>query len=652
VSIKKKFATTVATASLLAGLFGSAFVQVAHATADDAVMAYTAVGADNTASSTTVDYWLTTTFPVVEVLVNPDDTDDSGSYGVSVSGGTIRSCVVTEVTDADSDSSQTVPVVTSTLCTSTMTLTDAADDAKFVITLNKLAAGAQATLTGSDDDTESVTLSGGQILEGIAATAGASILSASKTAAAIKVGFDGDATYGQTTDVADTTISSVDYVAVGQDLGSEWQFGGTLRNGYDGVLTTDTTIIATVTEGFYINCEAGGGGAGAADGTVATGTVAVDVLSITDDAAVFECSVEDADGAEGDGGAFTATITTASGTVLKTISGGYLGEIASVTLAAAYSTIASDLSANITDFWTVTAKDAAGRAYALKDLIDSDNLETDSLKVWDNADTTKADITNTDAADADTDGIFDLDKEMCDNGDGPTVADGYETRSVVLQLEDGAGATVQSNTVTITCGVDVDTALVVDKVEFADSQVAPGGSVKAYVYMEDANGYAASPGDSTNDPNGAGAAVDVSLVLTNGVNADITADNDVEEANTTIVVGGYFEVTITAPITVGTTISLSNVTSGSLARAYVSSDAYVAALSVGPKKLKATADFGPAAASKKIAFVLESTSGTTKTFYRKANASGVASYTLALRGTWTVYATFGDEISETGTMKK
>jgi hypothetical protein len=42
----------------------------------------------------------------------------------------------------------------------------------------------------------------------------------------------------------------------------------------------------------------------------------------------------------------------------------------------------------------------------------------------------------------------------------------------------------------------------------------------------------------------------------------------------------------------------------------------------------------------------------TKTYYRRANASGVASYTLALRGTWTVYATFGDEISDTGTMRR
>ena len=380
------------------------------------------------------------------------------------------------------------------------------------------------------------------------------------------------------------------------------------------------------------------------DGTVAAGTTAVDVLTISDDAAKFECAVKDAEGAAGDGGAFTATITTASGTVLKSLSGGFLGEIASVTLAAAYDTMASELGADPTDFWTVSAKDAAGRAYALKDLINADHQETDNLKVYDIADTTKAEIAGTAAADADTDGIFDLDASICGDGDGPTVAGGSETRSVTLQLEDGDGATVSSNSVTLKCGVDKDTALVVDKVEFAASQVAPGGSVKAYVYLEDANGFAASPADASTG--------DVSLVLTNGVNADITADNDVEAAATTIVAGGYFEVTIVAPITVGTTISLYNATSGSLARAYVTSDAYEAALTVGPKKLKATADFGPAAARKKIAFVLENASGTTKTFYRRANSSGVATYTLALRGTWTVYATFGDEISDTGTMQK
>ena len=99
-------------------------------------------------------------------------------------------------------------------------------------------------------------------------------------------------------------------------------------------------------------------------------------------------------------------------------------------------------------------------------------------------------------------------------------------------------------------------------------------------------------------------------------------------------------------------ISVNDPTSSVLAKVYTTNDAYAGVLSVGAKKLTATADFGPAAAKKKVAFVLESAAGVTKTYYRRANASGVASYTLALRGTWTVYATFGDEISDTGTMKK
>ena len=641
-SIKNKFATAVATAGLLAGLFGSAFVPVARAATTGAV-AFTAASSAEDYNDTTdlIAYYSASVYPQALFTYTPTALDDAaanGAYELTVSGATIRSCTAT----AAAGGAVTAALINSAQTSCLTTYTWTADGAfTFNITLSKLAAGASASVTVVDPDGDSVTPTIAKTLTGIAATATATALSTTKTAAAIKVGWDGDATYGETTDdVADTTISGVDFIATAQNLGSEFQFGGGLKNGYGTALTTDTTLVIEVTAGNYVNCESGA----AHDGTIADGTAAVMVLSVTDNSGLFECRVISEDGAEGAGGNVAVDVKTVSGTVIKTISAGFLGEIASVTLAAAYDTVASDLAANITDFWTVGAKDASGRAYALKDLIDADNLETDSLKVYDIADTTKAEIAATDAADADVDGIFDLDAQMCDDTDGPTVAGGYETRSVTLQLEDGAGATVSSNAVTLKCGVDVDTALVVDRVAFAAANVAPGGSVKAYVYMEDANGYAASPGDAST--------ADVAVVLTGGINADITADNDVELASTTIVAGGYFEVTITAPITVGTTISLYNATSGSLARAYVTSDAYVAALSVGPKKLIATADFGPAAASKKVAFVLESASGTTKTFYRKANASGVAKYTLALRGTWTVYATFGDEISETGTMKK
>ena len=76
-------------------------------------------------------------------------------------------------------------------------------------------------------------------------------------------------------------------------------------------------------------------------------------------------------------------------------------------------------------------------------------------------------------------------------------------------------------------------------------------------------------------------------------------------------------------------------------------------LVAGPKKLKATATFGVSAANKKIAFTLENTrTGVVKTYYRKANASGVASFTLRFRGSYEVTAAYGDYMTETVTLSK
>jgi hypothetical protein len=76
-------------------------------------------------------------------------------------------------------------------------------------------------------------------------------------------------------------------------------------------------------------------------------------------------------------------------------------------------------------------------------------------------------------------------------------------------------------------------------------------------------------------------------------------------------------------------------------------------LAVGPKKLKATATFGASAAGKKIAFTLENArTGAVKTYYRKANASGVATFTLSFRGTFEVTAAYGDYMTDSLTLKK
>jgi hypothetical protein len=83
------------------------------------------------------------------------------------------------------------------------------------------------------------------------------------------------------------------------------------------------------------------------------------------------------------------------------------------------------------------------------------------------------------------------------------------------------------------------------------------------------------------------------------------------------------------------------------------SSAVDGSLVAGAKKLKATATFGASAAGKKIAFTLENTrTGVVKTYYRKANASGVASFTLRFRGSFEVTAAYGDYMTDTVTLKK
>ena len=70
-------------------------------------------------------------------------------------------------------------------------------------------------------------------------------------------------------------------------------------------------------------------------------------------------------------------------------------------------------------------------------------------------------------------------------------------------------------------------------------------------------------------------------------------------------------------------------------------------------KYTLTADFGDGASKKKISFVVENTAtGAVVTYVRKANASGKASYTIGRKGTFEVYAMFGDEITDSVIVKR
>jgi len=307
-SIKKKLVTAVTTAGLLAGLFGSAFVPSVRAAAAGAV-AFTAGSSAEDYNDTTglIAYYSASVYPQALFTYTPTATDDAlanGAYELVVSGATIRSCTAT----AAAGGAVTAALINSAQTSCFTTYTWTADGAfTFNITLSKLAAGASATVTVVDPDGDSATPTLAKTLTGIAATATATALSTTKTAAAIKVGWDGDATYGETTDdVADTTIGGVDFIATAQNLGSEFQFGGGLQNGYGTALTTDTTLVIEVTAGNFVNCETGA----AQDGTIATGTASIMVLSVTDNSGLFECRVISEDGAEGAGGNVAVDVKT------------------------------------------------------------------------------------------------------------------------------------------------------------------------------------------------------------------------------------------------------------------------------------------------------------------------------------------------------
>jgi hypothetical protein len=71
------------------------------------------------------------------------------------------------------------------------------------------------------------------------------------------------------------------------------------------------------------------------------------------------------------------------------------------------------------------------------------------------------------------------------------------------------------------------------------------------------------------------------------------------------------------------------------------------------KRNVATADFGIGAANKKVAFTLENVrNGNVKTYYRRANASGVATFTLRFVGSFEVTAAFSDEVTDTVILRK
>ena len=621
-SIKKKLVTAVTTAGLLAGLFGSAFVPVAHAAAP--TVAVTSGNKDGFDATAKTFYHLSTVNPSIVITATDTGGDDDGTYDVTVTGTTVLSCV------ESGDSTLATTVIGTGSCAVTQASTTG-QTTIITLSLKKMVAGTSATisLTGPSDADNSTALTLDYTkVTSVAATAGATVADATKSAAAFKMNSDGDATKGEATDdVADEVLDGVNYFLPTSAL-QQAVYAGLVSNGY-GTTTGNISIIAEVTNAdFTVGCDATVSGGATSSGA--------SVTVITATAGVFECEVH-ADGIDSAGGTWTLNIrTTVAGTVVGTASGAFYGEVASITASlVAGARVPETPAAEVDDFIKLVVKDASGKAYGL--------AETNALTITGYGTvaggTSAGAQSMTDGTSAATKNLFKVDVDFC-----PASSTG-KTASVQAANVNGTGTSIKSNALTITCAAAIADALTIQKIEFEKSNPVPGEAFDVHVYMNDADGVLAGSGDV--------ATADFLLSLTGATETGTTWDGTTVTAATSKVNSyGYIVFELKAPSTVGTAITVNDPVSSVIAKVFTTNDAYAGVLTVGPKKLKVTADFGPAAASKKVAFVLESASGTTKTYYRKANASGVASYTLGLRGTWTVYATFGDEISDTGSMKK
>jgi hypothetical protein len=203
----------------------------------------------------------------------------------------------------------------------------------------------------------------------------------------------------------------------------------------------------------------------------------------------------------------------------------------------------------------------------------------------------------------------------------------------------------------------------------ASGAVNPAETVKLNVTVVDSAGLACGYGCTIRDSS----TVTRTPVGTDGTNTlrDAAGDSNLAAADITgtlfgaTLVDGTASVLVTAPTTNGSyaaVIAYTDVDSGTattagswtirLAVKNIAAAPTATELTAGPKGLTATANFGAGAADAKIAFTLERSNGTVKTYYRKANASGVATFTLRFKGTYEVTAAFGDYITDSVTLKK
>jgi hypothetical protein len=242
-------------------------------------------------------------------------------------------------------------------------------------------------------------------------------------------------------------------------------------------------------------------------------------------------------------------------------------------------------------------------------------------------------------------------------------ADAGKTRTIAIKI-----GTITSNTVSFICTLGGGSA-VLTGAALADNTLYPLGTSKVTYTFTDGTrqlGFGAVIGtmavvavDFPNSLNSVSVSTKSNIATATWDATGLVVDKSGKATSAAVVV------TAAATVAVGPRMVLLSIADSDLAAttdvakeiklsySIVDEGVTAATLVAGPKKLKATATFGASAANKKIAFTLENaTSGVVKTYYRKADASGVATFTLRFRGTFDVTAAYGDELTDTVELKK
>jgi hypothetical protein len=640
--------TAVTTAGLLAGLFGSAFVPAVRAAAGGETYGITCTGEDYEVADVADGSpdgsckFVYSVAPVVVVTVNNVDalSADPGTFTFTVSGGTIKS-ITTALGGVTTLGSTTV---SPDGLTGAVALVDhdAGDDPVFTVTLNKIAAGKTATITIEDTEGNE----DGEFTISSLAKSQKSVVSASKSTVDVATGLG-------------AAVGGVHYVTWNSTVGaSAFEVAVDVDNVYDASPTIQPLITATVTGPFSV--------AVSADNTncnsVTAGEYESTSTGIADDDNQVCLIATDHD--ETSAGKGTLTVS-AGGVTLKTAALNMLGQVTKIvpTQSIMYFADGGTLDGTATFRpGKLTYYDSANNnlnTYAatatIEAIDDAVTFEQDgeasaAVGVGDGVDF-QDDVTPADAS-LSYDDI--CDSAFYDSGD----------KTVLQAFYENADETeVTSASWTVTC---TDADGIITKLAMAAGSANPGSDVKVLATVTDSEGL----------PCGYGCVVPDVSTLT--VTPEGTAGEDelAEDDNETALDADYFDdfddtisdgsayVKVGVPTDKGNyamILEYDDVTAGDLvegswtlriASANVSAAPSATSLTAGAKKLSATADFGATAGGAKIAFTLERSNGTVKTYYRKANADGVATFTLRFKGTYEVTASFGDYITDTVILKK